>query len=172
MSAIDRSSGSVPSRSFRLNKDRGKLMGVSAGIADYFGWDVTLVRIGWVAATLITGGAPILLYLAIVISLSSTLIVVKLLREKFELKVLSGRLTLGVLVASTMVWKASTAAFTASTTNGVNTFSTGTVALSDSDASTSMFTAPPYIAPGDTGEACIRVTYGGSLTSDVRVDAR
>ena len=38
------------------------------------------------------------LYLAIVISLSSTLIVVKLLREKFELKILSGRLTLGVLV--------------------------------------------------------------------------
>ena len=65
MSAVDRSSGSVPSRSFRLGKDRGKLMGVSAGIADYFGWDVTLVRIGWVAATLITGGAPILLYLAI-----------------------------------------------------------------------------------------------------------
>ena len=35
---------------------------------------------------------------SIVISLSSTLIVVKLLRDKFELKVLSGRLTLGVLV--------------------------------------------------------------------------
>ena len=39
-----------------------------------------------------------LLYLAIVTSLSSTLIVVKLLRDKFELKVLSGRLTLGVLI--------------------------------------------------------------------------
>jgi Kef-type K+ transport system membrane component KefB len=39
-----------------------------------------------------------LVYLAIVISLSSTLIVVKLLREKFELKILAGRLTLGVLV--------------------------------------------------------------------------
>jgi Kef-type K+ transport system membrane component KefB len=39
-----------------------------------------------------------LVYLAIVISLSSTLIVVKLLHEKFELKILSGRLTLGVLV--------------------------------------------------------------------------
>jgi Kef-type K+ transport system membrane component KefB len=39
-----------------------------------------------------------LVYLAIVISLSSTLIVVKLLREKFELKLLAGRLTLGVLV--------------------------------------------------------------------------
>ncbi|MGH7396534.1 MAG: cation:proton antiporter, partial [Candidatus Rokuibacteriota bacterium] len=37
------------------------------------------------------------------ISLSSTLIVVKLLREKFELKILSGRLTLGVLVVQD-VW--------------------------------------------------------------------
>ena len=44
------------------------------------------------------GGNFELLYLAVVISLSSTLIVVKLLRDKFELKVLSGRLTLGVLV--------------------------------------------------------------------------
>ena len=44
------------------------------------------------------GGRFDLIYLAIVISLSSTLIVVKLLRDKFELKVLSGRLTLGVLV--------------------------------------------------------------------------
>jgi Kef-type K+ transport system membrane component KefB len=43
-------------------------------------------------------GAFDLYYLAVVISLSSTLIVVKLLRDKFELKVLSGRLTLGVLV--------------------------------------------------------------------------
>ncbi len=36
------------------------------------------------------------------VSLSSTLIVVKLLRDKFELKVLSGRLTLGVLVVQDM----------------------------------------------------------------------
>ena len=39
-----------------------------------------------------------LLYLAVVTSLSSTLIVVKLLRDKYELKLLPGRLTLGVLV--------------------------------------------------------------------------
>ena len=43
-----------------------------------------------------------LYYLAVVTSLSSTLIVVKLLRDKFELKVLSGRLTLGVLVVQDM----------------------------------------------------------------------
>jgi Kef-type K+ transport system membrane component KefB len=45
-----------------------------------------------------TGAGFDLLYLAIVTSLSSTLIVVKLLRDKFELKVLSGRLTLGILI--------------------------------------------------------------------------
>src|SRR5215468_11085366 len=48
------------------------------------------------------GGNFDLLYLAVVISLSSTLIVVKILRDKFELKVLSGRLTLGVLVVQDM----------------------------------------------------------------------
>jgi hypothetical protein len=48
-----------------------------------------------------------LVYLAIVISLSSTLIVVKLLREKFELKILSGRLTLGVLVVQDIWVKSS-----------------------------------------------------------------
>jgi Kef-type K+ transport system membrane component KefB len=44
-----------------------------------------------------------LVYLAVVASLSSTLIVVKLLRDKFELKVLSGRLTLGILIVQD-VW--------------------------------------------------------------------
>jgi Kef-type K+ transport system membrane component KefB len=54
----------------------------------FFGW------LGYWAG----GGNFELYYLAVVVSLSSTLIVVKLLRDKFELKVLSGRLTLGVLV--------------------------------------------------------------------------
>lgn len=50
---------------FRLNKQRGKLMGVCAGIADYFGLDVTLVRIAWVLATLVGVGSLVLVYLAI-----------------------------------------------------------------------------------------------------------
>ena len=56
-----------------------------------------LVFFSWLGYR-VTRGNFDLFYLSIVISLSSTLIVVKLLREKFELKVLSGRLTLGVLV--------------------------------------------------------------------------
>jgi Kef-type K+ transport system membrane component KefB len=58
----------------------------------FFGW------LGYRAG----GGNFDLYYLAVVTSLSSTLIVVKLLRDKFELKVLSGRLTLGVLVVQDM----------------------------------------------------------------------
>jgi Kef-type K+ transport system membrane component KefB len=46
----------------------------------------------------LSGGAFDLLYLAVVTALSSTLIVVKLLRDKFELKLLAGRLTLGILI--------------------------------------------------------------------------
>lgn len=52
-------------RRFRLNKAEGKLMGVSAGIADYFDVDVTLVRIAWVVGTLVGFGSLILAYLAI-----------------------------------------------------------------------------------------------------------
>ncbi len=37
------------------------LAGVCAGIADYFGWDPTLVRIAWIALTLL-GGSGILIY--------------------------------------------------------------------------------------------------------------
>ncbi|MEP7222779.1 MAG: PspC domain-containing protein [Novosphingobium sp.] len=50
---------------FRLNKSRGKLMGVSAGLADYTGWDVTLIRVAWVAGTLLGFGSLLIVYLAI-----------------------------------------------------------------------------------------------------------
>ncbi len=48
-------------RLYRSRSDR-KLAGVCAGIADYFGWDPTLVRVGWIVLTLM-GGSGILLYL-------------------------------------------------------------------------------------------------------------
>jgi phage shock protein PspC (stress-responsive transcriptional regulator) len=52
-------------RTFLLDKSQGKLMGVCAGIARYFNWDVTLVRVGFVAATLFGFGSPVLIYLII-----------------------------------------------------------------------------------------------------------
>ena len=57
--------GGPPSRSFRLDHSRGKLMGVCAGIGRYFGIDTTLVRVGFVLAALFGVGAPVLIYLAI-----------------------------------------------------------------------------------------------------------
>jgi len=39
-------------RTFYLDRRNGKVMGVCAGIADFTGWDATLVRIGLVLVTL------------------------------------------------------------------------------------------------------------------------
>lgn len=39
------------------------IAGVCAGIAEYFGWDVTLVRIVYALATLLTAFCGVILYL-------------------------------------------------------------------------------------------------------------
>ena len=52
-----------PSRTrFYRDAVNGKVMGVCAGIADYTGMDVTLIRIMMVAAILLGSGSPIVLY--------------------------------------------------------------------------------------------------------------
>lgn len=50
---------------FRLDKTNAKFMGVCSGIARHFGWDATLVRLGFVIGTLVGFGSLILVYLAI-----------------------------------------------------------------------------------------------------------
>ena len=49
----------------RLDRTNGKLMGVCSGLANWSGVDVTIWRIGFVAAALFGIGAPILIYLAL-----------------------------------------------------------------------------------------------------------
>jgi phage shock protein PspC (stress-responsive transcriptional regulator) len=53
------------SNSLTLDKTNGKLMGVCAGLANRFGWDVTLIRIAFVLATLFGFGSAIIVYLVI-----------------------------------------------------------------------------------------------------------
>lgn len=66
MRDIDRrNSGADLSRSFRLDKANGKLMGVCAGLADYFGVDAMIIRAVFVIGTLVGFGSFILIYLAI-----------------------------------------------------------------------------------------------------------
>jgi phage shock protein C len=47
---------------FLINRRDAKIMGVAAGLADYSGIDPLLIRLGLIAATLITGPVMILLY--------------------------------------------------------------------------------------------------------------
>ena len=48
---------------FYLNKRDAKISGVCAGLADWTGWDATLIRIGTVAFTILVSGLPILAYI-------------------------------------------------------------------------------------------------------------
>ncbi|MFM7378118.1 MAG: PspC domain-containing protein [Erythrobacter sp.] len=65
MNDIRNSGGTPPSRSFRLDKNNAKLAGVCSGIGNYFNVDPLLVRLGFVLATLVGFGSPVLIYIAV-----------------------------------------------------------------------------------------------------------
>ena len=52
---------------FLINRGAAKVMGVAAGLADYTGIDPTIVRVGFIALTLMTG--PVMLFLYVVTGL-------------------------------------------------------------------------------------------------------
>ncbi len=54
-----------PSEGFRLDHQRGKLMGVCSGISRYTGIDTTWVRIAFVIGAFLSVGTAALIYLAI-----------------------------------------------------------------------------------------------------------
>jgi hypothetical protein len=77
---------------------------------------------------------------------------------------------IAVLSSGVMVWHASNAAFSATTANTGNTWTAGTVSLTDDDSSTAMFTATG-LKPNSTAAKCITVTYTGTLASSVKLYA-
>ena len=52
---------------FLINRGDAQVMGVAAGLADYTGIDPTIVRVGFIALTLMTG--PVMLFLYVVTGL-------------------------------------------------------------------------------------------------------
>jgi phage shock protein C len=48
---------------FIINRNRAKVMGVCAGLADWLQGDVLIVRLGVVLATLMTGPVTVLVYI-------------------------------------------------------------------------------------------------------------
>lgn len=79
-------------------------------------------------------------------------------------------LLVGPLVGCALVLQATSAAFTAQTSNPGNSWTAGSVTLTDSQNGTAMFSASG-LQPGDSGQRCIRVTYGGSLDAAVKLYA-
>jgi hypothetical protein len=87
--------------------------------------------------------------------------------SRLRYTLLLAAIPIGLVASGVLVFKASYAAFTATATNGANAWSAGTVAIS-ANPGTAMFTASG-LKPGDTGTACVKVTYSGSLNATVKL---
>jgi hypothetical protein len=75
---------------------------------------------------------------------------------------------LALVASGVVVSQASYSAYSASTSNPTSNWTSGSVALSDDDSSTALFSAS-NLKPGSTGEKCIAVTSSGSLASTVKL---
>jgi hypothetical protein len=79
-----------------------------------------------------------------------------------------GVLPLGIIASAGLVWQSSYAAFSGTTVNGGNTLTAGTVKLSDSANGTAILNAAA-LKPGDSGQACITLTYDGTLAANTKL---
>jgi hypothetical protein len=73
-----------------------------------------------------------------------------------------------LVLSSALVWHAWYSAFSATTDNPASNWSAGSVALSDDDSNTALFSAT-NLKPGATGTKCIVVSSTGSLPASVRL---
>lgn len=76
--------------------------------------------------------------------------------------------SLAVVAAVLVTWRASGALYTGTTTNGTDSFATGSVTLTDDDAGTALLSVSG-LRPGGTTQQCIAVAYGGTLAAAVKV---
>jgi hypothetical protein len=83
---------------------------------------------------------------------------------------LSAVIAVGLTVAACAAASAY-AAYRAVATNSANSFAAGTVALSDNDSGTAMFTSLTSARANDSETSCIRVRSDGTLNATVRLYA-
>ena len=74
----------------------------------------------------------------------------------------------GLVLVSGVVLQVSSAAFTGSTENAGNSWTAGTVTLTDSRSGSALFQSTAQV-PGDTETQCIEVTYTGTATPDAPI---
>src|SRR3954452_8263864 len=77
-------------------------------------------------------------------------------------------LSIGLVGCRSMLTLYGFGAFSATSTNSGNLFTAGTVAISDNDAGSALYNVSGQKA-GDSVTTCVKVTYTGSLASDVRL---
>lgn len=87
----------------------------------------------------------------------------------------SGALKLGTVLAgmacsALLVWHASYSAYTSTTVNPANAFTTGKVSLTDDDAGVAMFSGTS-LKPGSTGTKCIQVSSTSTVAGAVKLYA-
>jgi hypothetical protein len=83
-------------------------------------------------------------------------------------KLVAAAVVAGLIGSGTLVWQASSAAFTGQTENNGNSWTSGKVSLSDNDSGGALFTASGLV-PNATDTRCIEVTYDGTVASVVRL---
>jgi hypothetical protein len=84
------------------------------------------------------------------------------------------KLSLTALIVGLVAGVAAVGAFSAyseTTSNTGNSFATGSVSIGDNDGSSAALYSSSGRKPGDSVVSCIRVTYTGSLSSDVKLYA-
>jgi hypothetical protein len=75
---------------------------------------------------------------------------------------------LAILIAGGIVWQGSQAAFTSTTRNSGNSWSTGNVALTDDDRGSARFSVENLV-PGQTGQKCLVVTSNSTVPGVVKL---
>jgi hypothetical protein len=75
---------------------------------------------------------------------------------------------IGLFLSGLLVWNASNAAFTATTSSGGNQWRAGTVALTSDANGQPMFNVS-NIKPGDTGQRCIAITSTSNFATAVKL---
>lgn len=76
----------------------------------------------------------------------------------------------GVVGSGALVWHASYAAFVGTTSNSGNSWTAGSVTLTDDDAGAAMFDVSGLVPGASTGSPhCITVTYSGDVPASVKL---
>jgi hypothetical protein len=77
---------------------------------------------------------------------------------------------LAVIASGAMIYQASNAAFTATTSTGSNSWTAGSVVLTDSTSGSALFTVSA-LKPGFAAAAskCVKVSYAGNLNANIRM---